>query len=311
MAVFISGGKGHIGSYMARMLAEAGEEVLVYDILEEMPDVLAPVSGKITFIDGDILDFEGLHEVFRRYGTRIDGIVHTVGVMGEMVLENPHYYAGLNINGTLNMLELARRFEVPKLVYTSTGAVYGEVPGVASEAGNPPAPADLYGATKLASELLGRQYAAVYNLDVRIGRVYFIYGPGKLPSRFVRLYRLTFGALEGLKGLAAERGADQKLDFTYIEDAARGLVLLYQVEKPPHAVYNIATGQAAAVGEVAELAARYSHFHCRATIGPGALMPRAEALDISRARKELGFEPRVSLEEGIERYAAWLKEAVS
>jgi nucleoside-diphosphate-sugar epimerase len=311
MAVFISGGKGHIGSYMARLLAEAGEEVLIYDIDPEIPDVLTPVEGKITFIQGDILDFERLSEVFRRHGDRITGIVHTVGIMGEIVLEDPRRNAGLNINGTLNMLEIARTFGVRKLVYTSTGAVYGVVPGVASEADNPPAPADLYGATKLSSELLGQEYAAAFDLDVRVGRVYFIYGPGKLPSRFVRLYRYTFGALEGLADLKLERGADQKLDFTYVEDAARGLVQLYQAPRPRHAVYNIASGRAARVGDVAELAARFSAFGCRAEIGPGTLMPRAEALDISRARKELGFEPRVGLKEGVERYAAWLKEAVS
>jgi nucleoside-diphosphate-sugar epimerase len=296
---------------MARTLAEAGEEVLVYDIAPALPDVLAPVREKITFIEGDVLNFRQLEEVFRDCGGRIEGIVHTVGIMGEIVLEDPRRNAGLNINGTLNLLEIARLFGVPKLVYTSTGAVYGDVPGTASEAGNPPAPADLYAATKAASELLCGQYAAAFGLDVRIGRVYFIYGPGKLPSRFVRLYRLTFGALEGLAGLEAERGADQRLDFTYIEDAARGLVLLYQAESPPHAVYNIATGRSTSVGEAAELAARYSPFRCRAEIGPGTLMPRAEALDISRARAELGYEPRVSLEEGVRRYAAWLKEAVS
>jgi nucleoside-diphosphate-sugar epimerase len=311
MAVFISGGKGHIGSWMTRLLVEAGEDVLIYDIDTEIPDVLASYTERISFIQGDVLDYRRLSEVFRRHGDRIAGIVHTVGIMGEIVLEDPRRYAGLNINGTLNMLEIARTFGVRKLVYTSTGAVYGAVQGVASEEDHLPAPADLYAATKRSSELLGQQYAAAFDLDVRVGRVYFIYGPGRLPSRFVRLYRYTFGALEGLADLKLERGADQKLDFTYVEDAARGLVQLYQAPKPRHAVYNIASGQAARVGDVAELAARFSAFDCWAEIGPGTLMPRAEALDISRARKELGFEPRVGLEEGIERYAAWLKEVVS
>lgn len=307
MAVFITGGHGHIAAWAACYLAEEGRQVILYDTNPHPPDHLERVSDKITFIQGDVLDFARLTDVFLRHGDKIDGIIHTVGIMGELVLENPHANVRLNIMGTLNILEIARQFRVPKVVYTSTGAVYGAVSGIPAEDDHLPDPSDLYGATKAASEYLGLQYGGAFGLDFRISRVYFCYGPGKLPSRFIRLYRLAFGALEGLSDLQMDSGADQKLDFTYIEDAGRGTALLYSAEKPEHRIYNIATGIPTRVGRVAELSCKYGGFDVDVTLGPGVLMQRCEALDISRARKELGYEPRYDVETGIQRYAEWMK----
>lgn len=307
MAVFITGGHGHIGSWAARYLAENGEEVILFDTNPVVPDCLEPVAGNMRFIQGSVLDFPQLSDVFRRYRDDIDGIIHTVGVMGELVLENPHGNINLNIAGTHNVLEIARQFEIPKVVYTSTGAVYGEVSGIIAEDAAPVNPSDLYGATKASCEFLGRQYAQTFGFDFRIARVYFCYGAGKLPSRFIRLYRLAFGALEGLSGLEMDRGADQQLDFVYVEDAGRGTALLYQADDPPHRIYNIATGVPTTVGRIAELAQHYSPFDVAVTLGQGALMKRCEALDITRAREELGFEPRYDVEAGIRKYAAWMQ----
>ena len=108
-----------------------------------------------------------------------------------------------------------------------------------------------------------------------------------------------------------DSGADQKLDFTYIEDAARGTAMLYQAENLKHNIYNIATGVPTNVGKVAELAQKYSEFDVKVELGPGELMQRAEALDISRARQELGFEPQYTIEAGIQKYAAWMKKVLN
>jgi nucleoside-diphosphate-sugar epimerase len=310
MAVFITGGHGHIASWTAYFLAKEGAQVFLYDINPAVPDCLSGVSKNITFIKGDVLDFPRLTDVFQKYKGDIDGIIHTVGIMGEIVLENPHRNVGLNIGGTHNMLEIARLFEIPKVIYTSTGAVYGAVAGTVSEDKFPPNPSDLYGSTKASCEFLGQQYAHTFGFDFRISRVYFCYGAGKLPSSFIRLYRLAFGALEGLEDLKMDKGADQKLDFTYIEDAARGTALLYQAKVLKHNIYNIATGVPNSVGKVAQLSQKYSRFPVSVELGPGELMQRAEALDISRAKEELGFEPRWGLEEGIQRYAEWMENVL-
>ena len=307
MAVFITGGYGHLASWTALLLARQGREIILYDIDSDAPDHLSEVSQHITFIRGDVLDLATLRNALEKHRGEIDGIIHTVGVMGELVLSNPHYHVTLNIMGLVNVLELARELQVRKVLYTSTGAVYGVVPGLARET-HTPNPSDLYAATKVSAEYLGIQYEQTFGVDFRVARLFFVYGPGKLPSRFIRLYKMAFGALEGLEGLQMDRGADQRLDFTYVEDAARGIVLLFDAKDLPFKIFNIATGESHSVGEVAELVQRYTHFPVPVQIGPGELMRRSEALDIGRAAQHLGYAPRVSLEEGIKRYADWLKQ---
>ena len=307
MAVLITGGHGHIGSYAARFLVGEGEDVVLLDTNPVVPDCLRDIQDKLTFVRGSVMDFPHLTDTFRRYRDRIDGIIHTVGIMGELVLENPYGNVQLNIGGTQNILEIARQFEIPKVVYTSTGAVYGAASGHAVESTYPVSPSDLYGATKASCEFLGQQYAATFGFDFRISRVYFCYGPGKRPSRFIRLYRLAFGALEGLEDLQMDKGADQNLDFVYIEDAGRGTAMIYAADKPAHRVYNIATGVATSIGRVAELARQSSRFDVPVEMGPGMLMQRCEALDITRAREDLGYEPQYDVETGIKKYAAWME----
>ncbi len=311
MAVFITGGYGHIGSYAAKYLAEQGEEIIVLDTQPVMPDCLADVRGQITFIKGDVMNFPHLADVFRQHGKYIDGIIHTVGIMGELVLAAPYANVQLNITGTHNVLEIARQFDIPKVTYTSTGAVYGAVPGVVAEDDYPVAPADLYGATKASCEFLGLQYAGTFGIDFRISRVFFCYGPGKLPSTFIRLYRLVFGALEGLDDLRLESGADQRLDFVFIDDAGRGTAMLHAAEAPPHRIYNIATGVSHSLREVADLACAHTSFNgASVEMGPGVLMQRCEALNIELARKDLGYEPGYTLEEGVAAYAEWMRKTL-
>lgn len=306
MAVLVTGGHGHLGSWTAYHLAKTGEEIILYDINPATPDYLEEVTEKLTFYQGDVLDYPRLREVIEDQESRISGIVHTVGIMGPFVPKDPHKNVTLNVVGTINVLELAREFKLPKVLYTSTGAVYKPVSGIVDETGEVQ-PSDLYGSTKVAAEFIGEQYAKTFGFEFRVCRVYFLYGPGKMPSDFIRLYQMSFGVLEGMDGLTMDIGGTQKLDFTYIEDAARGTAQLFLAENLPHWIYNIATGQATSVGEVIDISKRFTHYPIEIEIGPGGLMERAEALDISRAQRDLGYEVQFSLEEGVKKYADWIK----
>ncbi|MFW6361233.1 MAG: NAD-dependent epimerase/dehydratase family protein [Spirochaetota bacterium] len=306
MYTVITGGFGHIGSWTARGLIEQGSRILILDTSSTIPDCLRNLEHSFVHIPCDITRFEELAGALRQYADSIEGIIHTVGIMGEFVQAAPHRNTEINVIGFLNTLEAARIFGIGKIAYTSTGAVYGAMQGIASETRDLPQPADLYSATKTSAEMIGLQYGSTFDLDVRIARVYFIYGPGKLPSQFIKLYRTTFGVLEGLPDLQMEHGFDQKLDFTNVQDAARGICRLYSAAQLPRKVYNIATGQASSVGEVARMAAEIAG-RTPPEIGPGTLMPRCEALSIELAREELGYEPQIELAEGLREYYEWIK----
>lgn len=309
MAVLITGGYGQLGSWLAHQFTSEGKEVIALDAVDKDLDYLRKVKSKITFIRGDVLDFPKLVEIFIQYKDKIEGIIHTVAVTADPAFYgNPYYGLRLNLNGTINMLEMARLFKVRKFLYVSSGAVYGKVKDRPSEITHPPCPADLYGASKASCELIGRQYENHYGLDFRSARLYFFFGSGRLPSQQTELFKSLLGPLEGLADLGLEKGSEQKLGFTYVKDAAWGTYLLYQAESPRYKTVNICSEEAVSFPEMVRLAQKYSDKPTPVKLGPGKLFPRAETLDISIAKKELDFHPRYSVEEGMQEYAQWVRE---
>ncbi len=306
MSVFITGGYGHIGSWIAYLLAKSGQDIIIYDINNKSPEYLENIQGKLNFIQGDVLDFTKLKDIIKVYHRDIEGIIHTVAIMGEFVPQNPYFNIRLNIIGLLNILEVSRMFGIRKIIFTSTGAIYGRKKGRAKE-DDCIKPQDLYAASKASAELIGMQYANIFQMDFRIGRLYFVYGPGRMPSTFFTLYRLTFGILEGINGLTSSKGGDQIIDFTYVLDAAQGIYLLFNKENPDSKIYNFSSGESYKVKEVVALCKKYSYFPVNISLGKGKLMNRVEGLDITRARKELDYKPEYSIEEGIKLYSEWIR----
>lgn len=306
MAVFITGGYGHIGSWIAYLFARVNKDIMIYDVSQRCPEYLEGYKDKIQFIEGDVLDFARLADVMKKHHQEIEGIIHTVAIMGEFVPLNPHFNIRLNVMGLLNVLEAARIFDIKKVLFTSTGAVYGKKKGKTREE-DCLDPQDLYAASKASAELIGRQYAESYHLDFRVGRLYFVYGPGRMPSTFFTLYKIAFGVLEGIEGLQSSKGGDQKIDFTYVLDAAQGIYRLFEKKKPDSSVYNLSSGKSYKIAEVVEFCKKYTHFPEEISLGKGILMNRVEGLDISKAQKELGYQPEYDIEEGIKLYSDWIR----
>ena len=308
MSVAITGGFGLLGSWLARAFARDGEEVLVLDVVERDLDYLREFKDRIRFEQADVLDFPRLTEIFSRQGERVQGIVHTVAAMATPSFwANPHRSIRLNVMGTVNMLETARQHGIGKFLFVSSGAVYGELEGSAREVADPMCPSDLYGASKASAEFIAGQYANHYGIDVRCVRPFFFFGPGKLPSEMPHLFMNLLGPLEGLQGLHLEKGAGQRLGFTYVEDTARGTYLLYRAKDVRHPTVNIASDVPVSFAEMVRLAQAYSDTPSDVELGPGKLFPRGETLDISLAREELGFSPRYTVEEGMREYGEWVR----
>jgi len=308
MAVVITGGYGLLGSWLTHAFARDGEKVLVLDVMGRDLDYLEEYRDRIEFEQVDVLDFPRLAEIFSKRRGSVDGIIHTVAAMATPSFwANPHHSVRLNVMGTVNLLEVARQFEIGRFLFVSSGAVYGELEVSAHELRNPMQPSDLYGASKASGEFITFQYARHYGIDVRCVRPFFFFGPGKLPSEMPHLFTNLLGPLEGLQGLRLQRGADQRLGFTYVKDTARGTYLLYRAGKLRHRTMNVAAEKAVSFAEMVRLARKYSDTPTDVALGPGKLFPRGETLDISLAREELGFNPLYSAEEGMREYGEWVR----
>jgi nucleoside-diphosphate-sugar epimerase len=308
MSILVTGGYGHLGSWVCWELANKGHEVIILDRAQRRLSYLEPFDGKLTWCDCDTLDHGSIYSLFAKHQGGIEGIVHIAGLMGgPYFASKPLQHLSINVTGSLHIMEAARIFKVPRMVYISSGALYGERNDVPDE-DIPMAPSDLYGAAKASVELFGLQYANQFGLDFRAIRVYFAYGPGRMPSELYPLYGAVFGPLEGKTRIELPAGRDQHLDYTYVKDIARGIVMLLEAEGIEHRRFNICSGQIKPVPEIIQTVARAAGVDLDLDLGPGLIMPRSPSLDSSRLRKEVGWEPRYSLEQGLAEYAGWIQE---
>jgi nucleoside-diphosphate-sugar epimerase len=209
--------------------------------------------------------------------------------------------------GTVDMLEAARTHGVGRFVYISSGAVYGPREDVPSET-EAVAPGDLYGAAKASAEFFGLQYANEFGIDFRSVRLYFAYGPGRLPSELYPLYNAVFGCLEGRTKVELPAGADQAIDFTYVADIARAVLLVHDAPKLEHRQYNVTSGVYHGLPELIESVSRIAGRPVAMDIGPGKIMPRGPSLDSTRLREELGFAPEYDLDRGVREYLDWIRQ---
>jgi nucleoside-diphosphate-sugar epimerase len=303
MSVLITGGSGLVGSWVAKLLAEEGEDVIIYDMFERRDNFLSHVSDKITFIEGNILAFAHLNEVIRNHPD-LTGIVHTVALLGSDVRDSPHFATQINVGGTHNVLEIARQVGGLKMVYVSSGAVYGKQEGPLTE-DMPMIPSDPYGATKAMSEHLCHQYYATYDVDVLCARLFFLYGPPNTPGPHSGFNTNLFGALAG-QDVNMPKGRDQKGDWTYIEDAARGVILMLKARNVTSRSFNIATGTFNPIDEIIEMVRKHAPGDNKIEVGPGVNLERGTPLDITLAREQLGYEPKYDLEAGVKAFKEWL-----
>lgn len=304
MSVLVTG-CGFVGYWVVKSLLSEGEDVILYDI--HPPQLNSEDMQKVAFVQGNILDYPRLADVFHQHGSKIEGIIHTAAITAFYFLDNPHRNVAVNIIGTLNILEASRIFGVKKIVFTSSGAVYGNAEGP-SENETSIQPSNLYGSSKASAELLGEQYENHWGIDFRTARLYYLYGPPALPSGFPGFLKVLFGPLEGLDNMSLESGGDQQADFTYIKDAVKGILLLYKARDLKNKVFNIAGGRPYRFMDVLRTVKKFS---CpkNVEIGPGYTpFPRSFMLDISLAKKELGFQPEYTLERGISEYAEWFRK---
>lgn len=313
MAVLIYGGLGHVGSWVARKLVDRGHEVVIFDMSEPRFESLGlnyleEVRDRITLEAVDVLDLNTMFEAALKYRDRIEAVIFGVAVIaGPTFKDRPARNISINTMGLVNALEVSRILGFPRFVNLSSGAVYGDQPGGQTEE-RPMQVTDLYGATKVANEVLALQYGATYGFDVRNARLYFVYGPGKRPAQMHALYQAMFGPLDGMREVAAPFGRDQKLDWTHVEDTADGVALLLAAEGMAGESVNISCGRAFAHADIIAAVARHLGHDSGMSLGAGDFVPRGAPLDISKAREKLGFSPRYDdIEAGIASYHAWLQ----
>ncbi len=318
MAVMVTGGSGVLGLHVARALGEQGQDVLAYSTSGAPPNaevVLGDFASRVTFVQGNILDLDRLRQTAERFG--VIGIIHAAALTGEaQARARPHEVFSVNVGGTANVLEVARLAKMRRVAYIGSASEYGRRPDLRPIGEDEVNVQGFYAETKFLGHRLGQRYREIFGLDVLTVRVSSVYGPNTRFNAFRGLVGNTLiahlcrAAAFG-EAVTLDSGGDYPRDWTYVADAARGVCLAYNADAPRHTVYNIASGRGYTVAEVADALRRVEpRAEIRAGSGrwdddPFQAANLRGALDIGRARDDLGYAPRHKLEEGLCEYIAW------
>jgi nucleoside-diphosphate-sugar epimerase len=307
--ILVTGCAGMIGSRTAALLLDAGREVVGVDDLNEMNDArfkrnrLAELVGRagFEFVRSDVADRAGLAAALPAGG--FDAVINLAARAGVRTsVENPWVYVDTNVTGTLNLLDLCRARGIGKFVLASTSSVYGASRAESfredDESSRPLSP---YAATKKAAEALAHSYHALHALDVSVLRYFTVYGPAGRPD--MAMFRFVQRIREG-RPITVYGDGSMSRDFTYVDDVARGTIaalrpLGYEAINlggdRPYAVSEVIAAVERALGRSAIVIHAPAH---------AADVPRTAA-SIEKARRLLGWSPRVPLAEGVARTVAW------
>jgi len=327
MTLLITGGTGFVMSNLARHWLESDPAASVHVLDSALWDgrldrFFEPVRGRLNFVQASVLD----QRTWDRLAAQpITQIVHGATITPSSGREraNPREIVEVNLMGTVNTLEFARRLPTFKrFVYVSSGAVYGEAlpgtPDVPVPEDGRVSPVELYGITKFGSEHITRRYGEVFGLDVASVRFSGVYGPmdRATPARAVDCVpkKIIAAALAG-KPITV-KALDAGGDFIHAHDVATALAGILRAPAIKHGVYNVAYGEFTSIGELIDIV-RQVVPELRAEVVPEsgadiAYDPRDRLgrwgdYDISRLQRELGWRPR-PIGEALHSYVAWMRE---
>ncbi len=309
MKIIVTGGVGFIGSHVVDIYIKEGHEVLVVDNLSSGRRENLNKAAKLEEID--IRDYDALKRVFEKF--RPDIINHHAAQISVVYsMQNPKTDIDININGTLNLLELAGKFRVKKFIFASTGgALYGEPEYLPADEKHSILPLAPYGVDKEAAEHYLRIYSGVYNFNFIVLRYANVYGPRQDPFGEAGVVAIfTERMLENKECFIYGTG-EQKRDFVFVYDVAKAnlLALKYTPKKNTLPVFNIGTGETSSINTVFKTLAQLSSYSKEPVYRP----PRkGEVFEISlnyeKAKKYLGWEPEYDLETGLKITVDWFKQ---
>ncbi|MDG6902222.1 MAG: GDP-mannose 4,6-dehydratase [Nitrososphaerota archaeon] len=311
-SILVTGGAGFIGSQLTEELLETGANVTVYDNFDkfyrgkEENLVEASRSPAFTLVRGDIRDFEVLSAAMKGK----DVVIHEAGQAGVGIsVDDPKTTDEVNVMGTLNVLWGARVNGVKRVVNASSSSIFGQPNYLPIDEGHVTNPASPYGVSKLAAEQYGKVFSKVYGLEVVSLRYFSVYGPRGRPDQVIRKFMRS---LVEKKPPGITGDGSHTRDFTHVSDIVSATIGAAQTDGIGGEVFNIGFGARTSILSVAEKLIALSGLEgkVRPDFGPPSKgdFPDTQA-DNRKARKVLGWEPKVDLDRGLQEYVEWFLAA--
>ena len=305
--VLVTGGAGFIGSNLVRALLDRGDEVRVLDNFSTGSRSNLEGLG-IEIVEGELRSYERVHNAVRG----VDTVFH-LGALGSVPrsVQDPLTSSAVNIEGTLNVLLAARDEGIRRVVFSSSTSIYGSSREMPTTEASPPDPLSPYGVAKLAAERYCLAFSRVYHsFETVVLRYFNVFGPRQSPSsQYAAVIPRFITAIAAGSPIAIHGDGEQSRDFTYVDNVVDATIRAASAAGASGRAFNVAGGSPATVNHVAETIGQLLGKPVLKEMQP----PRAGDIrdswaDLSAARSVLGYEPSVSLEEGLKRTAAALLE---
>jgi UDP-glucose 4-epimerase len=303
--VLVTGGAGFIGSNLVRGLLDRGDDVRVLDNFS---------TGQRTNLDGlDVEVVEGELRSYERVHNAVRGteIVFHLGALGSVPrsVQDPLTSGAVNVEGTLNVMLAARDEGIRRVVFASSSSIYGNQPELPLHESMAPDPISPYGVAKLAAERYSVSFSRVYHsFEAVVLRYFNVFGPRQDPrSQYAAVVPLFITAIAAGQPVTIFDDGEQSRDFTYVDNVVQANLLAASADGANGRIFNVSAGAPVTVNELAETIGRLLGKPVeRRYLPPRPGDLRDSWADVSESRRVLGYEPAVTLDEGLRRTAAFL-----
>jgi len=316
MKYLVTGGAGFIGSHLCERLLKEGNEVCVIDNFNNYynPDIkrnnIKGFEDKVEIVEGDIRNKEDLEKIFSK---DIDTVIHLAAMAGvRPSIENEALYWDVNINGTRNLLEKCKEYGIKKFVFASSSSVYGNNPNVPfkviDRVDNPISP---YAATKKAGELMCYTYHHLYNINIACLRFFTVFGPRQRPDLAINKFtRMILNA----ETIPVYGDGSTSRDYTFIEDIVDGIVSSIEYVSENENVYeifNLGGDSPVTLSKMIKVIEEKTGKKAKIERLPmqAGDVERTYA-DIELSTEKLGYKPKTSFEDGIEKFVEWYRSNI-
>ena len=312
--ILVTGGLGLIGHHVVNKLESLGHDVVITDTrttygIIPQPEIDYLMGERLKKIKTeqiykiDISNTESIDWLIQKHQPAI--IIHMASFPRQKVVNaNPAMGARTMMEGLMNLCESAKKHNVCKFIYISSSMVYGDFTDDVTEDYNCK-PQGQYGIMKLSGEYIVKDYSRRNCFSHTIIRPSAVYGPLDVEDRVIAKFMLT--AMRG--GVLNVNGASETLDFTYVDDAADGIVASALSPNTNNKTYNITKSHSRTLLEAAQLALKLAGSGTLIVKDKDADFPSRGALNIDAARRDFGYDPKTDVEEGFERYYEWLSNS--
>jgi nucleoside-diphosphate-sugar epimerase len=300
--VLVTGGAGFIGSNLVRALLAQGEEVRVLDNFSTGSRANLAGLG-VEIVEGELRSYERVHNAVRG----VEVVFH-LGALGSVPrsVQDPLTSSAVNVEGTLNVLLAARDEGVRRVVFSSSTSVYGSSSAMPTREDSPPDPISPYGVAKLAAERYCVAFSRVYeSFETVVLRYFNVFGPRQSPlSQYAAVIPLFFTAIAAGEPVTIHGDGEQSRDFTYVDNVVAATIAAAAAPGASGRAFNVAGGAPASVNRVAETIGEILGLPVEKRFEPSRPGDiRNSWADLDAARAVLGYEPSVSLDEGLRRTA--------